>query len=494
MNKLKITNPGLLTTLQDRGRWGYQQYGVSVGGVMDLFSMETANRLVGNDPSEGVLEMTLMGLDFEVQGKALIAVCGAEMEGTVNGEALPLWSSVLLEDGDQVSFTPAKKGVRAYLAVSGGFKVPLVLGSKSTYTRAKMGGFEGRKLEAGDELEIGDMGEGRELFSLSPDRIPKIPQPARIRVVLGPQDDFFTPEGLETFLSSEYTITPESDRMGYRLKGKEIIHKDRADIISDGIIFGAVQVAGNGQPTIMLADRQTTGGYTKIATVISPDLPLLAQLGPGSVLTFESLSPDQAHEVYLSWRKDLDRISESFIPRENPEEKEDWDMDKIKQLIEQFNESRLTGLDLSMGDLHLTMKKGEEESDFGKEKSSEKSPGPSNAGEGPRPAKGGSGKRSTRPASKEKAKPDQNPPEKADIIEVRAPIAGVCYASPSEGEPPFVQAGDPVKKGQTLMILEVMKMMNEIRSPEEGKILAIHFENEQKLDQGALLFTIEPKK
>lgn len=484
MNTFKIVNPGLFTTIQDRGRWGYQQYGVSVGGVMDLFSMETANLLVGNDPSEGVLEMTLIGPELLVQGEAVIAVCGANLDARMNDKPLPLWTAVPVRDGDELSFPMAVTGLRAYLAVCGGFNVPLVLGSKSTHTRAKMGGFQGRKLEAGDRLEIGEGKNDPILLRLPPERIPSYPKSAKIRVVLGPQDDAFTPEGLETFLSSEYTITPESDRMGYRLEGKSITHRERADIISDGIAFGAVQVAGNGQPTIMLADRQTTGGYTKIATVISPDLPLLAQMGPGARLTFERLSYEEAHEIYLTWRKDLDRIAESFIGADNREE-EEWDMDKVKMLIEKFNESRLTGFDLSMGDFHLLMKKGQEveaaeEPLKGGAKtlpSAEKKPAPA------------------APLDRKKKKDDRVLKEEksGEQLEVCAPIAGVSYRSPSEGEPPFVREGDLVKKGQTLMILEVMKMMNEIKSPAEGTVTAIHFENEQKVDQGALLFTIQPK-
>lgn len=494
MSKIKITNPGLLTTVQDRGRWGYQQYGVSTAGVMDLFSMEVSNRLVGNDPSEGVLEMTLMGIEFEIEGEALMAVCGAQMEGTINGEPLPLWQSISLKDGDEVSLSSCSSGARAYLALSGGFKIPEVLGSKSTYTRAKMGGFKGRKLEAGDEIELGEQKGEQKLYALPKDKIPKLSESTEIRVILGPQDDYFTEEGIQVFLSSEYTVSQDSDRMGYRLKGKEIAHKDRADIISDGICFGAVQVAGDGQPTIMLADRQTTGGYTKIATVISPDLPLLAQMSPGSKLTFKEISIDQAREEYIAWRKSLDQIADSFVEIKK-EESEDLNKDQILKLIEYFNSSRLNTFELSTEECSLRMRKGGAE--LAVEPAAPAVAPVEGASSPQAPAPKAPSKPAPAPAKKKEEKAEDSKKEEEESsssIEVKAPIAGVCYVAPSEDEAPFVQLGEEVKKGQTLMILEVMKMMNEIKAPEDAVISSIHFENEQKVDQGALLFTLEAQE
>ncbi|RQD72240.1 MAG: biotin-dependent carboxyltransferase [Tindallia sp. MSAO_Bac2] len=299
MGKIKINKPGLLTTVQDGGRVGYQQFGVPVSGVMDAFSQRVANLLAGNDENEAVLEITLMGPEIEFEEDMVIAVTGGDLGAVLEGEALPLWQSVLVQSGQKIAFKAVKKGCRAYLAVAGGIQVPAVMGSKATYTRGKIGGYEGRALKAGDALDIGKPSASLDKLkdrSVNQDQY-EYPQEITIRVVAGPQEEAFTDEGINTFYSSSYAVTNECDRMGYRLNGPEITHESGGDIISDGIAMGAVQVPGHGMPIVMMADRQTTGGYTKIANVISVDLPKMAQAKPGDQISFQKVTVEEAQQL-----------------------------------------------------------------------------------------------------------------------------------------------------------------------------------------------------
>ena len=293
MKAIEVIDGGMLTTVQDLGRFGFQRYGVPTSGALDLFSLRAANRLVGNEDNAAGLEMTLIGPRLKFQVPATIALAGADLSARVDGHPVPPWQSVLVDAGAALSFGEARDGSRAYLAIAGGIDVPVVLGSRSTYTRSKLGGVEGRPLKAGDVLHV--CGE-RPVLLGGALRLPDGSRPAyghahALRVVLGPQEDRFTARGIDTFLSSTYTVAPQSDRMGYRMAGATIEHLRGPDIVSDGTPFGAVQVAGDGVPIVLLADRGTAGGYTKIATVIGPDLPRLAQAIPGDTVSF--VAPDQ---------------------------------------------------------------------------------------------------------------------------------------------------------------------------------------------------------
>lgn len=309
MAKLLVKKPGLLTTVQDAGRVGYQQFGVPVSGVMDPFAHRVANLLVGNPEGKAVLEITLMGPELVLEEDTVIAVTGGDLGAMLNGEPLPLWTSVQVTGGSTLTFKGLRKGCRAYLAVAGGFEVPSVMGSLSTYTRGKMGGYDGRALKAGDVL---DTGRPAASFQLLANRRVELPGEddsgeTRIRVVPGPQEEAFTPEGINTFYSNVYQVTNECDRMGYRLQGEAITHVTGGDIISDGIAMGAIQVPGHGMPIVMMADRQTTGGYTKIANVITADLPKMAQTKPGDQITFHRVTVEEAQALFLEQEK---RISD----------------------------------------------------------------------------------------------------------------------------------------------------------------------------------------
>ena len=286
MEVFKVVEPGPLVTVQDRGRFGYQRFGVPVSGVLDKFSSTIANLLVGNAESAALLEVTLMRLKLDVVSEADVAVCGAEIPVSVNGEPRDNWTSFRVGPGDQISLKQAKRGLRAYLAVTGGIDVPEVMGSRSTYVGGRLGGLEGRALAKGDairRIERPLLDSSRELTS---DFRPTLEKAINLRALPGPQDDFFD-EGLAVFFSSEFTVSGKADRMGYRLEGPTINLRDDVprSIISEPSLPGGIQVPADGRPIILLVE-QTVGGYAKIATVVTPDLDLVAQARPGDRVRF----------------------------------------------------------------------------------------------------------------------------------------------------------------------------------------------------------------
>ncbi|AOT70506.1 biotin-dependent carboxyltransferase family protein [Geosporobacter ferrireducens] len=310
MGKFKVLHPGLLTSVQDGGRYGYQQFGVPVAGVMDSFAHRIANILVENEENEAVLEITLLGPQIEFLSEAVIAITGGNLSPEINRRSVEMWKSIYVKSGDILSFSGAKTGCRSYIAFAGGIDVPIIMGSKSTYAKAKIGGYEGRLLKAEDILDIGNTKYvlSSSKRSLPRQYIPEYKNHFEVQVVLGPQDDLFTTKGIETFLSNPYTVTNECDRMGFRLEGEEIEHIQGGDIISDGIALGAIQVPGHGKPIIMMADRQTTGGYTKIGNVIWEDLNKIAQAKPGDIIRFKKITVEDAHQRLRAFENKISEI------------------------------------------------------------------------------------------------------------------------------------------------------------------------------------------
>ena len=302
--KIKINFAGPLTTVQDGGRRGLMSVGFSAGGAMDLYSMRLANILVGNGRDEGTLEITFMGIEAEFDSDTVIAITGADMSPKVNGAAIPMYEAVSIRKGDVLSMKFAESGMRAYLAVAGGFELDKVMGSYSTNLKCKIGGFCGRKIQVGDEIAL--RRSTRLIGERKAERENGYSKAITVRVILGPQDDYFTEKGIFDFLSSEYTVSDKSDRMGIRLSGKAVENKNGVDIISDGIAMGSVQIPASGEPIIMMADRQTTGGYAKIATVITADLSLVAQAAPGTKIRFKSVTENKAV-------KELKRIQSKLL-------------------------------------------------------------------------------------------------------------------------------------------------------------------------------------
>lgn len=302
MMGMMVESPGILTTVQDEGRFGSQQYGVSPAGPMDVKSFYLANILVGNRREESALETTFQGPVLKFERDIVIAVTGADMSPSVNGNPVPMYQAFLIHAGDTLSFGMTNgNGCRGYIAFAGGLDVPVVMGSKATLMRNELGGVKGRKLEKGDYIgftEPATVLPNMELRKLTPETFPK--KEVELRVVLGPQDFEFPEEEIKRFFWYGAKITNEFDRMGCRLEREEPLrHKGDGNIITDGIAFGSIQVPPNGQPIIMLADRQSTGGYTKIGSVISVDLPKLVQSMAGYKVRFIQISIELAQELYV---------------------------------------------------------------------------------------------------------------------------------------------------------------------------------------------------
>ncbi len=297
-----VISPGFLSTIQDMGRRGFQAYGVPEAGVMDREAALIANLLVGNPENYPVIEVTVMGFELEVDKDILIAVSGADLNFQIDNVPMPMYETLNVKAGNRLKFSGVKKGARAYLAFAGKINIPKVMGSYSTYLRGAIGGINGNKLEKGDIFEIEPSAPSYK--RLDPSLIRDYNK-REIRVLLNRDEDYFSGKGIDTFLSSEYKISVQSDRMGYRMEGPEISHRKGPDIISTAIHFGAIQVPGHGQPIIMMADRQTVGGYTQIGRVISADLPYLAQMFPGEKVTFKEVSLREAQNIYRKRLKDL---------------------------------------------------------------------------------------------------------------------------------------------------------------------------------------------
>jgi antagonist of KipI len=350
---ITVLKPGALSQIQDLGRYGYQRYGVVVGGAMDEWAHRMANALVGNDESEASLEITLTGPTLRFDTPARIAVCGADLSARVDGaggtHVLPYGRPVDVAAGSQLRFGARVAGVRAYLAVAGGFDVPLVMGSRSTYVRGGYGGLEGRALRKGDVLAVraspapampggtsgstsGSTSRGRAgdaenaastLASLtltvpaSPVIVP-VPQAAAvqtIRITAGRHWDVFTAEARRLLLATEFRVGAQSDRMGYRLEGPELARARPIEMISESVTFGTIQVPPDGKPIILMADRQTTGGYPKIASVAGVDLCILAQMTAPEALRFTLITLAEAQRIQVAREDEYSRLRKTLEER-----------------------------------------------------------------------------------------------------------------------------------------------------------------------------------
>ncbi|MCK5163696.1 MAG: biotin-dependent carboxyltransferase [Desulfobacula sp.] len=308
MKAFKVIDPGAQTTVQDPGRSRYLQFGIPVCGTLDKFSAEIANYLVGNNKQAAVLEMTFMGPKLEVFSQMEVAVTGAEMPIKVNGNEMPAWQTLTLSPGDILQILPVKTGFRGYLAITGGFDVPKIMGSRSTYVGGNFGGLEGRPLKSGDilgRLESSFLGQIRQLpVEDQPTFLTSVP----LRAVPGPQDDFFD-QGLDVLFNSPFTVSNKADRMGCRLEGSAVELKPDVpqSIISEPILPGAIQVPPDFQPIIVLVEM-TVGGYAKPATVIGPDLSLVAQIKSGDTVNFQKISLTEAHRICKDTKDKMARI------------------------------------------------------------------------------------------------------------------------------------------------------------------------------------------
>jgi len=310
---LRVVRPGLLTTVQDAGRWSHQLEAVPVAGPMDLYSHRLANHLVGNVPEAATLEITLIGPELVVEADTVLAVAGADFDLSCGNAAVAIGATFTARHGDVLRFGRRRRGARAYLAVAGGgVLTPPVLGSRATHIVSRMGGLDGRALAVGDAVPVArtagcPSNRARGLTLPTGGR-------ARLRVMPGPQDDWFGPDAWHALTSVSFRISPRSNRMGYRLQGPPLAHARSEEPISEPVTMGAIQVPAAGEPILLMADRQTAGGYPKIGHVITADLCLAGQLAPGDFVEFDRCSYPEAVAALIAREREL--MAQMTSPRE----------------------------------------------------------------------------------------------------------------------------------------------------------------------------------
>jgi KipI family sensor histidine kinase inhibitor len=480
---IRVVEPGILTTVQDLGRPGMARYGVAPGGALDRTALMLGNRLVGNELGEAGLEVTLIGPRLEFTGAAVVAVTGADLGARLNGAAMPLWQPVAVADGDELSFQPAAgggNGARAYLCVAGGLAIEPVLGSRSTDLVGHFGGFQGRALRAGDDV-------ARRESPASPDTLMRRrlrtapPTPERsitARVTLGPQRDRFTEEGIAVFLGEEYGVSTKANRTGIRLSGAPIGHRHGADLVSEGIAHGAIQVPGDGQPIVLLAARQTVGGYVKIATVIGADLDRFAQLRPGATVRFAEVTPDRAREETLRARPaygpeaviEAPKVYAGWGPGEVASALEGtsdvgnggvWDPAGVVRVIEAAKAAGVSSFRLELADpgLKLELRRGDLAA----------------------PTETGTPVHHTDPAR-----------QTGGETVVTAPVLGVFYRRSAPDQLVLAEEGAVVAADQTLALLEVMKTYHEVRAPHAGVLIAFLVEDGHFVEYGQPIAQLAP--
>jgi antagonist of KipI len=315
LDVLEIRSPGILASVQDLGRQGFGQVGVAPSGAADSYACRLANLLVGNLESAASVEITLMGFQARFRHEAAFAITGADLQPSLNGRPLPMWTASLAAAGDELELPSAVCGCRAYLAVGGGFRVPAVMGSRATNIGAGFGGYRGRALKSGDRLPGWAPQDHLHCAGRSvPDTLQAVYTSEWVlRVLPGPQADQFSPESIRRFHDTVFTVSGSSDRTGVRLEGPAVVPKSGApdSILSEGILGGAIQVPGDGRPIILL-NETVTGGYRKIAAVIAADLPLLGQLAPGDTVRFQATTPGQAHALLRGVEAAVDWVRGRF--------------------------------------------------------------------------------------------------------------------------------------------------------------------------------------
>ncbi|MGH7406814.1 MAG: 5-oxoprolinase/urea amidolyase family protein [Candidatus Methylomirabilales bacterium] len=433
---LRVIEPGFLTTVQDLGRPGYQKFGIPVSGALDSMAIRLANALVGNPPGAAALEVTGGGVTLEALAECVVAVTGAQAPAFRDDTPAPGFCALRLMPGQRFRLGVPRVGLRTSLAIHGGIEVPPVLGSRSTCLRLGFGGLAGRALRAGDVLAAGsattDFGSLRGRH-LQPSGRPPLGPPWNVRAVPGPQEDAFVREALDTFFGSPYEVTPHADRMGMRLNGPPLAHRGSADILSDAIPLGAVQVPGEGLPIVLLADRQTTGGYAKIATAISPDVAALAQARPGDVVRFVRVTVEEAHAAAREAAETLARL-EAAIGASSAEREYTFTLEgeATRASVQAVEEGWLVAVE---GERHLVS----------------------------RPAEIGGRQAGA----------------------VLSPLPALVVAI-------HVREGEPVASGARLLTLSAMKMEHELTAPSAGTVAEIRVRPQQTVAVGDLLLRLDP--
>ncbi|MCQ6274231.1 biotin-dependent carboxyltransferase family protein [Bacillus sp. V3B] len=335
---ITITKPGLLSSIQDLGRYGFQKYGVITSGVMDSIAHRLANLLVGNKENQPTIEVTLLGPVIQFHQDSLIAICGGDLSPTINQIPIRTWRTILVKKGSELKFGQARAGCRAYLTVAGGFSIPSIMESASTYLRANIGGFHGRALQSGDQIKFDSLSIlslkmmqqlNRQInnqpfvemeWSISSDLIPTLQSDPLIRVIKGRQYHLFAKKSREKFFTEPFKVTTQADRMGYRLQGPTLHLETAQEMISEAVTFGTIQVPAEGHPIVLLADRQTTGGYPKIGEIASVDLALMVQAKPGDDIYFTRITHEEAGLLHLEREIQIKQLKHGIFQKFRQEE------------------------------------------------------------------------------------------------------------------------------------------------------------------------------
>lgn len=471
---VEVVVPGAQTTVQDLGRPGRMRSGVTPGGSADRAALVLGNRLVGNAPAAPGLECALVGPTLRFRQDTVVALTGADAGATLDGVPVPTWEPFRAGPGQVLALGVPQDGLRAYVCVAGGVAVPEVLGGRGTDLFGRFGGWHGRALAAGDLLPLGDPSDAAEALlrrRLADPASARARDPAApLRVVLGPQQDRFTAEGLAAFLGGDYRVSPQSDRMGVRLRGEPVAHAGPGELISEGIAAGAVQVPRDGQPIVLLAARQTVGGYPKVATVIGADLDRLGQARPGDALRFAAVDVAAARQASREEQSRLGR--ESVVARSGPvggwspapaagARQDDgegtdvaimaggkaapaqaWTPQGVAELVERARAAGVAGLALEIAPLGLRLDLRWADAPA--------------AGDLPLPSGPGAG-------------PDDVAP--VGVVTVAAPLLGVFYRRSGPGEPALAEEGAAVRAGQAIGLVEVMKSYHEVTAPAAGTLV-----------------------
>lgn len=494
---LRVVAAGLQTTVQDRGRSGWGRFGIAPGGALDDLALRWANLLVGNAPDAATLELTLLGptLLYEGPQPLVCALTGADFGATLDSVPQSLWRSFLLRPGSTLACGACRVGARGYLAVAGGVAVPLALGSRSTDPRAGLGGLDGRALRAGDLVPLAPPAAlPAQGLGLPAAHIPAYGAAIIARVVLGPQDDRFTEDAIVTFLSATYTVTREADRMGLRLDGPPLAFRDGAggaDIISEGVATGAIQVPTHGRPIVLLAAHQTTGGYAKIATAIGADLWRLGQARPGDQLRFRAIPVAEAQELAARQQAACDpalleaapwpseqpategeqqMIGEGALPALAAAGEGGWTPDAVGRLLDRITALDLTEFTLEAPEVRLHLRRGA----------------------APPPATIGTPSPDETAASAAILSAPASPMSASAEFTVTAPLIGVFYRSVRQGEAPLVAPGDLVAADQPLGLIEVMKTFHEVTVGRAARVVAVLAADAAPVEYGEALFTLAP--
>jgi len=486
---IEIVEAGVQTSVQDLGRPGQGRLGITPGGAVDRGALIAGNRLLGNPDGAAALEWTLLPPAIRFREPCRVVATGADPGWRLDGRPVAIGEVVTVAAGDVLQARPAAGmlGARGYLCVAGGIDVPVVRGSRALDLAAGFGGGFGRPLRPGDLLRVHPTEDSPESDKLvvTDTGGPRDPSLERFRVVRGPQADRFGAEAWQTFLSSTFTVDAQSNRMGLRLNGPAILQDDGADVISEGLVTGTIQVTGSGQPIVLMPGRATIGGYTRIATVIEADHDRLGQLRPGATIRFTEVSVEEARaavlgmvpSVYGGLHGERGSGASDMTDRPNPTPHEDetWTPNGVIRVIRELatHDIRSFSLRVQAVGLEISIDRGDVPS---------RNAGPMTA---PAPDTGDHLRVDTGDQHTDSEQPDTTGA-------VFAPLLGTFWRRPSPEAPPFVEAGDRIETGQTVGLIEVMKTFHDVTAPQAGVIRRVLVDDGATVEYGQVLMELEP--